>query len=441
MPMINLVMCHASNISERVGKKGIMSPLSLAYIAGHTPKHYSIKVFDEYVDNKFSPENIKADLVAISAITPGISRAYEIGDILRKRGIICVIGGVHASILPEEALSHFDAVITGEGEQPWQEFLHDFERGILKQIYTGRLDTPLDNIGVPRRDCINPNYVFQSLLTSRGCPHSCSFCYLSAFKDRKYRTLPHDIVLEDMESIKQKLFTIVDENFTGYSNQHFEDRKVLLEKIIKKNLHKFWGCQTTVNISTKPELMSLMYKAGCRVVFLGFESEEQDGLIDIRKKHNLSIDNKEAIRTLHKNGFAVIASYVFGLDSHGKDYYKKLIQGIKNSKPDFLRLTYLTAWPGTPLYNNLKDTDRIERDWDTMYVDKPSITFKNFSHGEVREARKMVLNSFYNTINITRIAIRCILRTNTQLVRLLFYMSFLWARKWNSIFYKGDPNR
>jgi len=439
--MINLVMCHASKISERIGKKGIMCPLSLAYIARHTPNHYSIQVFDEYVGDSLSPEKVKADLVAVSAITPGISRAYEIGDVLRNRGITCVIGGVHASILPEEASIHFDAVITGEGEQPWREFLHDFERGMLKQVYTGRLDEPLDNIGIPRRDCTNPNYFFQSVQTSRGCPHSCSFCYLSAFKDRKYRTIPHDIVLEDLESFKQRAFSIVDENFMGYSNHHLEDRKVLLEKIIRKNLHKFWGCQTTIDISTKPELMSLMYKAGCRVVFLGFESEEQEGLHDVRKKHNLNIDYKDVVRTLHKNGFAVIASYVFGLDSHGKDYYRALIQGIKNSKPDFLRLTYLTAWPGTPLYQNLEDEGRIDRAWDTMYVDKPSITFKNFSHEEVREARKMVLDSFYNAVSITRIAIRLILRTNIQLIRLLFHMSFLWARKWGSSFYMGDPNR
>ena len=106
--MINLVMCHASQINERIGKKGIMSPLSFAYIARHTPDYYSIQVFDEYVDRRFSPETVNADLVAVSAITPGISRAYEIGDILRRRGITCVIGGIHASTLPEEALVMMD---------------------------------------------------------------------------------------------------------------------------------------------------------------------------------------------------------------------------------------------------------------------------------------------------------------------------------------------
>jgi len=131
--MIKLAMCYPA-IKERTGLGVLLfSPLTFPYLARHTPAHYQITLYDECVGDKIVPERIDADLVAISAITSDIQRAYEIGDKLRKRGITSVIGGAHVSALPFEALEHFNSVVIGEGENAWKEFLNDFEKGTIKK--------------------------------------------------------------------------------------------------------------------------------------------------------------------------------------------------------------------------------------------------------------------------------------------------------------------
>ena len=170
-------------------------------------------------------------------------------------------------------------------------------------------------------------------MTSRGCPYSCTFCYLTVFKDRKYRTIPHDTILEDLDSVRNNSVVIVtDENFIGYSEEDREDRKILLEKMIRKGYKFFWGCQSTTTLATQPELMDLMHRAGCRAVFVGFESFEQEGLKQVRKSHNVGLNYSEIIAKLHEHKIAVIASTILGLDSHTKSYPDQLIKGMKKAR-------------------------------------------------------------------------------------------------------------
>ena len=158
------------------------------------------------------------------------------------------------------------------------------------------MDVSLENIGTPLRSLMHNNYHYPSVMTSRGCPYACSFCYLTIYKNRKYRTIPHETVLQDFDSIKDSSVVVVtDENFIGYSKKDSKDRKVLLNKIIKRNYKFIWGCQASVNIAEQPELMQLMYKAGCRTVFVGFESTDPESLKSISKRHNIGVDYKEFV--------------------------------------------------------------------------------------------------------------------------------------------------
>jgi radical SAM superfamily enzyme YgiQ (UPF0313 family) len=395
--MINLAMCYASREKENRGTEFLFGPLALGYLARHTPPHYSIQTYDEYVGESMDPRTIKADLVAISAITPGITRAYEIGDALGKRGIASVIGGAHVTALPEEALEHFDSVITGEGEGPWEEFLKDFERGRILKTYNGPMNGCLKNLGIPDRRTVHPNYGYQSVLSSRGCPYNCTFCYLTVFSGRKYRTIPHETVLEDLETLRHEpAFVFVDENFVGYSREHIEDRKKLMESIIRKQFRFYWGCQATIGVANDPELMSLMYRAGCRCVFVGVESSTAEGLKEVNKHPNLGIDFREAIRNIHMQKIAVIASCILGMDSHKTNYHKGLIRYIKYIKADFVRVFYMTAWPGTPLFDSLEKEGRVTRNWDQVRKDIPSIQFLHYTHEEILKARKEIMDSFFN---------------------------------------------
>lgn len=414
--MIKLAMVYPSRIKENISAELLYSPLTHGYLARHTPDHYQLTLYDEYVGTDIDPDTIDADLVAVSAITPGIRRAYEIGDRLKKRGIKTIIGGAHVTALPEEALQHYDTVCTGEGEGPWMRFLKDFESGKARNTYDGPCNVPLAGLGTPRRDMCHPHYHYSSVMTSRGCPYSCSFCYLTVFKDRKYRTIPHETILEDLDSIKNSFAVIVtDENFIGYSETDFEDRKILLEKVIRKNYRFIWGCQSTTTLATQPELMELMYRSGCRAVFIGFESVEEEGLKQIRKNHNLGLDYREIIAKLHKHKLAVIASTILGLDSHQKNYPELLIKEMKKARVDFPRVFFATAWPGTPFFGSLEQEGRVSRNWDEVRKDVPSIAFKHFTREEAIEARRKIVDAFFNVFSMMRVISRWLFRDRSLL--------------------------
>ncbi|MGA2586358.1 MAG: radical SAM protein [Candidatus Aminicenantales bacterium] len=417
--MIKLAMVYPSRVKETKGEELLYSPLALGYLARHTPDYYHITLYDEYVGTDLDPDTVDADLVAVSAITPGISRAYEIGDRLRKRGIKTIIGGAHVTALPDEALQHFDTVCQGEGESPWREYLKDYEKGHTKQTYYGPMNVSLENLGTPRRDMCHPNYQYPSVLTSRGCAYGCSFCYLTVFKERKYRTIPHDTILEDLDMVKDNFAVIVtDENFIGYSEKDMEDRKILMEKIIRKKYKFVWGCQATTTLAAQPELMDLMYRSGCRGVFIGFESsaDDEEGLKQIRKHHNIGLDYTEIMANLHKHNLAVIASTILGLDSHTKEYPKKLIKELKKAKADFPRVFFATAWPGTPLFESLEKEGRANRNWDEIRKDVPSIKFKHFTHEEAIAARKEILDAFFNVFSMSKVIANWIFKDRTLLL-------------------------
>ncbi len=417
MHSYHLVFCYAANDNEKEGTELLYSPLSLAYMARHTPDHYEITLYDEYVGDPLPEATVEADLVAVSSLTSGITRAYRIANALRERGIHTVIGGAHATALPEEALEHFDTVVMGEGEMPWKEFLADYEQGSPGNKYFGKMNVPLDELGTPAREHIHPNYHVPSVLTSRGCPYACSFCYLTVYKHRKYRPIPHETVLEDLETLRNEpIVAFTDENFIGYREKDRADRKVLLRKMIERKFPFTWGCQATVHLAFDRELMELMYRAGCRAVFIGFEASDEDELRSVNKKQNLGTDYHEVVRELHRHKLAVIASTILGLDHHKKDYHKKLIRELKGYKVDFVRVFYMTAWPGTPLFRQLEKEGRISRDWDKLRQDIPSLTFKQYSHEEAIEARKQIIRAFFNW----RYALRVVFRW------LLIDRSFLW---------------
>ena len=257
---------------------------------------------------------------------------------------------------PTRPSQHFDSVCIGEGEGPWRAFLEDFEHGRTKPTYFGPMNVPLATLGTPRRDLIHANYQYPSVMTSRGCPHHCSFCYLTVFKQREYRTIPHDTILEDLDAVRDHFAVVVtDENFIGYTDRDVEDRKILLEKMIRRNYRFAWGCQASTKLATEPELMSLMHRAGCRAVFVGFESIDEEGLKLVGKNHNVGLDYREVIARLHEHKLAVIASTILGLDSHGRDYPDRLIAAMKAAKADFPRVFFATAWPGTPLFADARE--------------------------------------------------------------------------------------
>ena len=187
-----------------------MPPISLAYLAARTPAHYDIKIVDEYCELlNFEP----ADIVGITAWSSHVLRAYEIARHYRRSGTPVVMGGIHVSMRPQEALQYCDTVVIGEAEDLWPRVLIDFEKHNLKQTYQGPL-VDIDRLPVPRRDLLKDNtYLWGNIQTSRGCPMNCSYCSVTRFNGLKFRRRPVKAVVEELQQIHQKYVFFLDDTF------------------------------------------------------------------------------------------------------------------------------------------------------------------------------------------------------------------------------------
>jgi radical SAM superfamily enzyme YgiQ (UPF0313 family) len=393
-----LALINPAMHSDLYSSNLLYSPLALAYVAAYTPNDWEITSYDEYVDEYVDPDKIDADLVAMSALTPNILRAYYLADKLRKRGITTVCGGAHVSALPDEAVQFFDAVVLGEAEPIWPQVIADFESGNLQQVYDGGFDRSVQDIRLPRRDLIHKSYRYPSLITSKGCPFRCDYCYLSVYEKKKDPILPVDAIIEDMEVINRQNHSIVvfgDENVSGYSAKDHENRVELFERMIKKRFSFLWGA-----------LLELMRAAGCRALFVGLETTDSDLGEQVNKSFADKIDYKEAIRVIHKHRIGVIGSYILGLDSHDKSYVKRLPKVVKRLNIEYPRLFFLTAWPGTPLHKRLQKQGRIPKGYTQVRKDIPNIVYSHFSEEEIREAHTYIKKNFFTKPYIAKIVLR-----------------------------------
>jgi len=292
----------------------ILPPPSLAYLAALTPSDWDIKIIDENVEPLAFED---AELVGITAMTSNAPRAYEISEQYRRKGIKTVMGGVHASILYDEAIQFVDSVVIGEAESIWQTLLHDFEKNNLKQCYRGERIS-LENLVCPRNDLYSDRYRFKaSVQTARGCPMDCEFCSVTTFHGRTYRQRPVEEVLDEIEALNCREFFFSDDNLLGYGKGAEERAIRLFQGMIDRGLNKRWVSQVGIDYANNPELLELASKAGCFAVLIGFESINEESLQAMHKVRNLKLgaDNyKEIIRRIHNHGIKIDGAFVFGSD-------------------------------------------------------------------------------------------------------------------------------
>lgn len=235
--MPRLLFINPANIHRTLGniKSTAFPPLNLPYLAAVTPKHYQINVIDENIEPF---EFQKADIVGITAYTATVTRAYQISQMYRKKGIYTVMGGIHVSMMPDEALRYCDTVVVGEAEGVWPKVLEDFEADNLKDRYKGAW-LSLENLPIPRRDILkNSYYSWGSIQTSRGCPMSCSFCSVTAFNGGRFRRRSLDAVIEELDLIPQKRIMLTDDNLFGYGKEDREWTRAFFTQILDKGIKK-----------------------------------------------------------------------------------------------------------------------------------------------------------------------------------------------------------
>jgi len=345
------------------------SPLGLAYVAAVTPSDWSVKIADENFE-PFAFED--ADLVAITAFTSNINRAYAIASEYRKKGTQVIMGGIHASMIPDEVVQYVDSVIVGEVEGVWAQVISDFENDRLAEKYIGpRMD--LENFKIiPRRELLNANYLWQSVQTSRGCPFNCNFCSVSRYLGTEYRHRRARDVLDELKHIEGSYIAFVDDNLIGYSSESIARAKRLFKGMIEQSLDKKWWMQTSINAADDEEVVRLAAEAGCMFVFIGFETISLDALKNMKKGVNVrtGVDNyRRVVDMFHKYGIGVFGAFIIGNDSETAEYHKKLADYLVTSGIDMFQISILTPLPGTGLMEQMLKNDRLiysdfPGDWD-----------------------------------------------------------------------------
>ena len=290
------------------------SPLGLAYVAAVTPPNWEVRIADENFDT-FQFE--EADLVGITAFTSNITRAYEIARQYRKRKIKVVIGGIHASMMPDEAQQFADSVVVGEVEDIWHKLLADFESNCLKPLYIGpRIEYGRSKI-LPRRDLLHPNYFWHSIQTSRGCPFNCHFCSVSRYLGNKFRQRSAQNVLAELADIKGQFLAFLDDNLIGYSPESKARTLELFNGMIKGGLNQKWWMQTSINAADDEHIIEAAAQAGCIFAFIGFETISKASLRDMKKGINIKIgvqNYQKVVDVFHKYGIAVYGAFIIGND-------------------------------------------------------------------------------------------------------------------------------
>ena len=333
-------------------------PLSLGIIAALTPPGWKVKIIDE---NFREFRYYEADFVGFTAFSSTVARAYELAAVYREKGIPTVIGGIHASMCPEEAGQFVDTVVIGEAEKIWPEVIRDFDNGALKKVYRGALDDMLSSPR-PRRDLFHPGYVFASVQTTRGCPMNCDFCSVTAFNGSQYRYRPIPEVIAEMQEIPQKNLFILDDNIVGYSAKAQARAIELFRAMITAGIKKDWIGQASLNVADNEEVLKYAAKSGCRMLFIGIESEREDQLTGANKRLNvkMGVDSYDHVfRKMHKYGIAVIAGFIFGWENDTIDRIDHRVQFTRECLADSIQSTLLTPLPGTRLFERMKNEGRL----------------------------------------------------------------------------------
>ncbi len=375
-------------------------PLGLAYAAAVTPGDWDVKIVDENFGR--SPVE-EADLVGITAFTSSVGRAYEIAGQYRKEGVPVVMGGIHASMMPEEVLQYADAAVTGEVEGIWGTVIRDFEQGRLGGIYRGPV-VDLENCRIlPRRDLLHPDYLWQTIQTSRGCPFECSFCSVSRYLGKAYRQRTADSVLRELEGIPGKDIFFLDDNLIGYSEKSKSRALAIFQGMIDRGMNKRWWTQASINVADD-EVLRLAARSGCSHFLIGFETTDAQTLRNMRKGINLKagVGNfRDIIRRIHDHGIGVFGTFIIGNDGEAPEYYRELADFIISAGVDIIQITILTALPGTALMERMIQEDRLihknfPQDWEKFRLSFLTHTPENTTPERIYGGNNYIKRKLYS---------------------------------------------
>lgn len=398
--MILPALTEAKSTYWRSIKYSLFPPLGLATLAGYLDPSDEIVIEDEHVEDLCLHD--EPDLVVIQVYITSAYRAYEIADHYRAKGAHVALGGLHVTSLPNEAAAHADTIFLGPGEDTWPQFLADFRAGQPKRRYQSTHRTLVD-MPIPQRDLIKRELylVPNSIVVSRGCPHTCDFCYKESFfrGGKSFYTQAVDDALAEIDRLPGRHLYFLDDHLFG--NSRFV--RTLFEGM--RGMGRLWQAAGTVQAILKPGLMEQAAQAGLRSLFVGFETLNSNNLRDQNKHQNLNRDYNAAIQRLQDLGIMINGSFVFGMDHDEPDVFDRTVEWAIRQGIETATFHILTPYPGTALYQRLAAQGRItSSNWDRYDTRHTVFQPANMTAEQLENGYWRAYREFYRWGSIVRAA-------------------------------------
>ncbi|NTV01605.1 MAG: B12-binding domain-containing radical SAM protein [Chlorobiaceae bacterium] len=364
-----LLVQPKSNTSMMVDSGSVSMPLNLIMVATLAGKLFEVTFLDERTGDQVPEDFSGYDVVAITSRSLNASKAYRIADRAKSQGKIVLLGGVHPTMLHDEAGAHCTSVVYGEIESVWEELATDLLRGTMKPIYKASELKPMTSMGRPDFSyaLATPNAKKYSaripILATKGCPVGCSFCTTPTVYGKSFRFREMDLVLDEMRSHQERLgkkavtFSFMDDNIS-FRPQYFTD---LLEGMAKLGVR--WNANISMNFLHKPEVAEIAGRSGCDLMSIGFESLNPDVLKSMNKGSNRLHNYETAVGNLHRNGIAIQGYFMFGFDDDNEKSFQATYDFIMQNRIEFPVFSLVTPFPGTPFFEEMKPRIR-HFDWD-----------------------------------------------------------------------------
>jgi radical SAM superfamily enzyme YgiQ (UPF0313 family) len=390
--------------------------IGLAMISALTPDEFNVRIVDEA--NEPVPYGEGCDLALIVGQTHHMPNVYFIADRLRSEGTKVILGGMHVTALPEEALSHADSVIIGEGESAWAEILEDYSAGSVKRRYYGR-EVNMDDLPPIRRDLLNRRFYHtgEIIETTRGCPVGCVFCGVQNFFGSRFRVRSPEAIRRELMAlfgsrppqtrwkqwlarhwhsdipyfVERRLLYVADSNFISEPRHARAVLDVFRECDIR------WYGHVSLNLTQDEKMLDLMAESGCIGVNIGFESLSQSNIDQMHKFPNHTAQYAECIRRLHEREIGVMGTFMVGFDEDTPEVFDQIVHFALENRLETAFVLILTPMPGTKIFEEMKSQNRIfSHNW--LDYDQGTVTFfpKNMTPKELHQGMRSVWRRVYS---------------------------------------------
>ncbi|MGA2143738.1 MAG: radical SAM protein [Bryobacteraceae bacterium] len=427
MPKLLLITASSAEIRRARSSRFLnFQQITMPYLGARVPSGWDVFHIDEEAEE--IDWTIDPDLVGITFHTPSAYHAYDLAAHFRSRGVCVAMGGPHATLLPEEAGRHADAVFVGEAEGLWEEFLSDFRAGTYRRVYRQAGAPSLEGVPMARKNLYHRNdHTDGVLFATRGCPNHCDFCAVAVMYRHGLRKRPVTEVAAEYASFKGKRIIFWDDNITGDK----EYAKELFRAIAP--YRKWWSSQASIHVGGDDELLEAAARSGCKQLFLGLESISQPSMEEVRKGFNRVEEYARIVDRIHAHGIAVQAGIVFGFDNDTPEIFRDTLEFLEDTGIQNATFNILTPYPGTPLFGRLEAQGRIlTRDW-RKFNGRRDVVFqpKRMSVAELLAGFRYANERFYSLPSLRKRLWRSPAQIGWVLPLNLAYAAS-WARRFRS---------